>query len=39
MIVEWEGHKYSDIICEYLSIKSRFTKDEEYVTPENDFIL
>ena len=39
MIIEWEGHKYSDIICEYLFIESRFTKNEKYVTSENDFIL
>ena len=39
MIIEQEGHEYSDIICEYSPIESRFTKNEEYVTPENDFIL
>ena len=38
MIIDWEDCEYSDIICEYLSIESRFTKNEEYVTPENDFI-
>ena len=38
MIIGWEGHEYSDIVCEYLPIKSRFTKNEGYVTPENDFI-
>ena len=37
-IVGWEDHKYSDIICEYLSIESRFTKNKEYVTLKNDFI-
>ena len=37
-IVEWEGHEYSDIIHKYSPIKSRFTKNEGYVTPENDFI-
>ena len=38
MIIGWEDHKYSDIICEYLSIESKFTKNREYVTSENDFI-
>ena len=38
-IIGQEGHKYSDIVCEYSPIKSRFTKNEGYVTPENDFIL
>ena len=38
MIVGQEGHEYSDIICEYLSIESRFIKNEGYVTSENDFI-
>ena len=39
IIIEWEGCKYSDIICEYLSTKSKFTKNENYVTLKNDFIL
>ena len=39
MIVEREGHEYSDIICEYSPIRSRFTKNEGYITSENDFIL
>ena len=38
MIIEWEGHEYSDIIHEYPPIESKFTKNERYVTPENDFI-
>ena len=38
IIVGQEGHKYSDIVCEYSSIKLRFTKNEGYVTSENDFI-
>ena len=38
-IVEQEGHKYSDIICEYLSIKLKFTKNKKYVISENRFIL
>ena len=38
MIIGQEGHEYSDIICEYSSIWSKFTKNEGYVTPKNDFI-
>ena len=38
MIIEWEGCKYCNIICEYLSIKSRFTKNEKYITSKNEFI-
>ena len=38
MIIEQEDHKYSDIVCEYLSVRSRFIKNEEYVTLKNDFI-
>ena len=38
MIIEWEGCEYSDIICEYLPTESRFTKNREYVTSENNFI-
>ena len=38
IIVGWEGHKYSDIMCEYSPIESKFTKNREYVTPENGFI-
>ena len=38
MIIEWEGHKYSNIIYEYLSTESKFTKNERYVTSENSFI-
>ena len=37
-IVEREGCEYSDIVYKYLFIKSRFTKNERYVTSENDFI-
>ena len=37
-IVGWEGCEYSDIMCEYLPIESKFTKNREYVTPENGFI-
>ena len=38
MIIGQEGCEYSDIICEYLPIESKFTKNEGYVTSENDFI-
>ena len=37
-IIGWEGHKYSNIICEYLFIESRFTKNRGYITSENSFI-
>ena len=38
MIIGQEGHKYSNIMCEYLPIESKFTKNRGYVTPENGFI-
>ena len=38
MIIEREGQKYSDIVCEYSSIKLKFIKNEKYVTSENRFI-
>ena len=38
-IIGREGHEYSDIMCEYLPIGSKFTKNRGYVTPENGFIL
>ena len=38
-IIEQKDCEYSNIIHKYLSTKSRFTKDREYVTSENDFIL
>ena len=38
IIIEQEDCEYSDIICEYLPIELRFTKNEGYVTSENDFI-
>ena len=38
IIIGWEGHKYSDIMCEYLPIESKFTKNEGYVTLKNGFI-
>ena len=39
MIIEWEDHKYSDIIYKYLSTKLKFIKNKRYVTSENSFIL
>ena len=33
---EW---RYGDIVRKYLSIKAWFTKNEEYVITENDYIL
>ena len=38
MIVEQKDCEYSNIVCEYLSTKSKFMKNKEYVTSENDFI-
>ena len=38
MIVEQKDHEYSDIVCEYLSIELKFTKNERYVISENSFI-
>ena len=39
IIVGQEGCEYSNIIHEYLSTKLKFTKNERYVTSENNFIL
>ena len=39
MIIDREDHKYSDIVCEYLSIRSKFIKNKEYATSEKDFVL
>ena len=38
MIVRQEDCEYSDIICEYSSTESKFTKNREYITLKNDFI-
>ena len=38
-ITHQEEQRYGNIIREYLSIKTQFTKNEEYVTAENDYIL
>ena len=37
-IIGQEDCEYSDIVCEYLPTESKFTKNEEYITSENDFI-
>ena len=39
IIIGQKGYEYSDIICEYSPIESRFTKNRGYITSENDFIL
>ena len=38
MIIGQEGCKYSDIVHEYLPTESKFTKNREYITSENNFI-
>ena len=38
-IVGQEGYKYSDVICEYSPTELKFTKNREYVTLKNSFIL
>ena len=37
-ITYWEEQRYDNIIREYLSIEAWFTKNEGYVTTENDYI-
>ena len=37
-ITYWEQQRYDNIIRKYLSIKTWFTKNEEYVITENDYI-
>ena len=38
-ITNQEEQRYDNIIKEYLSIEAWFTKNKEYVTAENDYIL
>ena len=38
-ITYWEEWRYDNIIRKYLSIKTWFTKNEGYVTAENDYVL
>ena len=38
-IMYQEEQRYSDIVREYSSIKAWFTKNKEYVTAENDYVL
>ena len=39
LIMHWEEWRYNNIIRKYLSIEVWFTKNEGYVTAENDYIL
>ena len=39
LIMYWEEWRYDNIVREYLSIKTWFTKNKEYVTAENNYIL
>ena len=34
-----EEQRYSDIVRKYLSIKTWFTKNKEYIITENDYVL
>ena len=38
LIIYWEEWRYDNIVKEYLSIETWFTKNEEYVTAENDYV-
>ena len=38
LITYWEEWRYDDIVREYLSIKTWFTKNREYVITENDYV-
>ena len=38
LIMHQEEWRYDNIIREYSSIKTQFTKNREYVTAENDYI-
>ena len=38
-ITHQEEQRYSDIVREYSLIETQFTKNEEYVTTENDYVL
>ena len=38
LIMYWEEQRYNNIIKEYLSIKTWFTKNKEYVTAENNYV-
>ena len=39
LITYWEEQRYNNIVREYLSIKTWFIKNKEYVTVENNYIL
>ena len=38
LITHQEEQRYDNIVREYLSIEAQFTKNEGYVTAENDYI-
>ena len=38
LITYWEEQRYDNIVREYLSIKTQFTKNEEYVITENSYV-
>ena len=38
LITHWEEQRYDDIVREYSSIKTWFTKNEEYVITENSYV-
>ena len=39
LIMHQKEQRYDNIIRKYLSIKAWFTKNREYVTAENDYVL
>ena len=39
IITQHEGRDYEDIIWEYSLIETQFTKNKDYVTADNSFIL
>ena len=38
IIIKQKDCEYSDIVCEYLSTRSKYIKNRDYVTSENSFI-
>ena len=38
-ITHWEEQRYNNIVREYLSIEAWFTKNREYITAENNYVL
>ena len=39
IITQYEDKDYENIIWKYLLIEARFTKNRDYVTADNNFIL